>query len=63
MFTLFEIWIEDEEGRQELIDTTASHTEAVKLAEKSVMEGASAAFVLRETEDGDLEEVERFISD
>jgi hypothetical protein len=63
MFTLFEIWTEDEEGRQELIDTTASHTEAVKLAEKSVTEGAFAAFVLRETEDGDLEEIERFISD
>jgi hypothetical protein len=63
MFTLFEIWTEDEEGRQELIDTTASHTEAIQLAEKTVIEGAFAAFVLRETEDGDLEEIERFISD
>lgn len=63
MFMLFEIWTEDEDGRQELIETTASQSEASKLAEKLVVEGAYTAFVLQETDDGDLTEIERFISD
>lgn len=60
MFMLFEIWVEDEDGRQELIDTTASQTEAFKIAEKAVTEGAFASIVLKEDDDGDLKEVQRF---
>lgn len=63
MFMLFEIWTEDEDGHQELIETTASETAAKKLAETLVLDGAYAAIVMQETEDGDLEEVFRVESD
>jgi hypothetical protein len=63
MFMLFEIWTEDEDGHQELIETTASETAAKKLAEKLVLDGAYTAIVLQETEDGDLEEVFRVETD
>lgn len=57
---LFEIWVEDEDGRQELIETTASQTEAFKIAENAVAEGAFASIVLKEGDDGDLHEIQRF---
>lgn len=57
---LFEIWAEDEDGRQELIETTASETEAFKIAEQAILEGAFASVVMKEDEFGDLNEVQRF---
>ena len=62
-YLLFEIWTEEEDGHQELIDTTASKTEAIKIAEQAILEGSIAAVILQETEDGDLEEVLRLESD
>lgn len=59
-FTLYEVWAEDEDGLEELIDTTASKTEAFKIAEQVVMDGAAASVVYQETEDGDSIEVQRF---
>jgi len=59
---LFEVWTEDEEGHQELIETTASMSEAVKLAETAVLDGAFAATIFQETEDGNSREIERFES-
>ena len=60
MFMLFEIWAEDEDGRQELIETTASETEAFKIAEQAIIDGAFASIVMKEDEYGDLNEVQRF---
>lgn len=57
---LFEIWAEDEDGRQELIETTASETEAFKIAEQAIIDGAFASIVMKEDEYGDLNEVQRF---
>jgi hypothetical protein len=62
-YLLFEIWTEEEDGHQELIDTTASKTEAVKIAEQAILDGSISAVILQETEDGDLEEVLRIESD
>jgi hypothetical protein len=62
-YLLFEIWTEEEDGHQELIDTTASKTEAIKIAEQAILDGSIAAVILQETEDGDLEEVLRLESD
>jgi hypothetical protein len=62
-YLLFEIWAEEEDGHQELIDTTASKTEAVKIAEQAILDGSIEVVVLQETEDGDLEEVLRIESD
>jgi hypothetical protein len=60
MFMLFEIWAEDDEGRQELVETTASETEAFKIAEQTILDGAFAAIVMKEDDFGDLYEVQRF---
>lgn len=63
MFMLFEIWAEEEDGHQELLETTASQSEAFKIAEQAVLDGAYATIVLQETDDGDLKEIQRFESD
>lgn len=60
---LYEVWTEDEDGREQLVDTTKSKKEAISLAKKSVNEGAILAKVFRETEDGDYEEIETISSD
>lgn len=62
-YTLYEVWSEDELGHQDLVETTASETEAINIAERVVLEGSYASVVYKETEDGDLIEVERFESD
>jgi hypothetical protein len=58
-YTLYEVWAEHLDGHQALIETTASPTEASKLAEQAVLDGYYAGIVLKETEEGDLIEVER----
>lgn len=59
-YLLFEVWSEDENGHQELVDTTASSTAAFKLAQSVLSEEYPVAIVLQETEDGDSEFVKRF---
>ena len=56
---LYEVWAEDADGHEELIDTTKSRKEALQLAKKALHEGANSVKVFRETEDGDYEEIER----
>lgn len=60
---LYEVWAEDEEGHERLVDTTKSRKEAIGLARKTVNEGSVLAKVFRETEDGDYEEIEIISSD
>jgi hypothetical protein len=57
---LYEVWAEDDIGHQELVDTTKSLKEAQELAKLKIEdEGIEAVYIYRETEDGDLEEIER----
>ena len=56
---LYEVWATDEDGHDELVDTTKSQKEAKALAKKSLEEGAVESWINRETGDGDLEEIER----
>jgi hypothetical protein len=62
-FLLFEVWAEDDDGHEELIETTASQTEAFALAEQIVMDGAFAATVYQEDDSGDSIEIQRFESE
>ena len=55
---LYEVWAEDEDGHERLVDTTKSRKEALSLAKKTVNEGSISAKVFRETEDGDYEEID-----
>jgi hypothetical protein len=57
---LYEVWSEDTDGHEELIDTTKSHKEAKALAKKALNEGAVSTWICRETGDGDYDELERF---
>jgi len=59
-YMLFEVWVEDDIGHQELVDTTASQKEAFDLAKKSLQEGWVAAVVYQENDDGDTVVIKRF---
>jgi hypothetical protein len=61
-FMLYEVWTEDDDGHQELIETTASKTEAVNLAKQAIIDGAVAVTIFQETDDGDSAEIQRFES-
>lgn len=62
-YELYEVWAEDENGHEELIETTRSLKQAEQIAKKVVDEGFYSGVIYQETEDGDLEEVDRFESD
>lgn len=57
---LYEVWAEDNDGHEELIETTKSRSQAFKLAQQTLSEGYVASIVYLENEEGDLEEVKRF---
>jgi len=62
IWELYEVWAEDEDGYEELVDTTKSLKEARELAVKT-LDDFSAAIIYQETEDGETEEVERLTVD
>ena len=62
-YTLYEVWAEHLDGHQVLIETTASEKEASELAEQAVVDGYFAGVVFKETESGDLIEIERYESE
>ena len=59
----YEVWAEDEDGHEELIETTQSRTEAVALAKSSLTEDFISTVVYQENEDGDLKVIERIYRD
>lgn len=59
---LYEVWAENDDGHEELIETTKSLKEAQILAEKA-LEDYPAAVIYQETEDGDTVEIERLTFD
>jgi hypothetical protein len=62
-YMLFEVWSEDENGHQELIETTASLTAARKIANQTIENGSVAVIIFQETDEGDTKEIERIESD
>jgi hypothetical protein len=50
---LYEVWAEDEDGHNELLDTTASQKEAFEIAQSSLNDGYTSSTVYQETDDGD----------
>lgn len=59
-YQLYEVWTEDEDGHQELLETTSSEKAANELANKAVLEGSFVAIVFLETEEGEIIERHRF---
>jgi hypothetical protein len=60
---LYEVWFEDDDGHEELIDTTRSLKEANILAKKAIDDGAVLAIIYQETEDGEQKEISRLTND
>ena len=52
-YMLYEVWAEDEDGHNELLDTTASQKEAFEIAQSSLNDGYTSSTVYQETDDGD----------
>jgi hypothetical protein len=63
MFELYEIWAQEEDGHEELIDTTPSRTQAFEIAQSTIGLGYLAVVVFQENEIGELEEIKRFQPD
>jgi len=59
---LYEVWHNDE-GHEELIDTTKSLKEAKLLVQKTLEDLGGEAFILWENQDGEMEEVDRLTID
>ena len=57
---LYEVWVEEEDGQEELIDTTNSRKQAFEMAQAQLDLGYSASIVYLENEEGALEKVKRF---
>ena len=60
---LYEVWAEDQDGHQELVDTTKSLKEATDLAKKTLCDNYTVAWVNRETEEDYEEELKIFTKD
>lgn len=56
---LYEVWSVDEDGHEDLIDTTKSLKEARELARANLEDDVVECIIYREDEDGDLAEIER----
>ena len=59
---LYEVW-HNNEGHEELVDTTKSLKEAKQLAKKTLEDIGGEIFILLENQDGDMEEIERLTTD
>lgn len=64
-FTFFEVWAIDEDGHEELVGTTASKIDAMKMANDSLKNTESfiEVWVSQENEEGDLDEIVRLTVD
>ena len=57
---LYEVWAEDDDGQEELIDTTNSRKQAFEMAQAQLDLGYIASIVYLENEEGALEKIKRF---
>jgi hypothetical protein len=55
---LYEVWSVDEDGHEDLIETTKSLKEAQAIARNSLTEDIVECIIYREDANGDLQEVE-----
>jgi hypothetical protein len=56
---LYEVWSVDQDGHEDLVDTTKSLKEAREMGQLNIGDGIVECIIYRENEDGDLEELER----
>jgi len=56
---LYEVWSVDQDGHEDLVDTTKSLKEAREMGQLNIGDGIVECIIYRENGDGDLEELER----
>ena len=56
---LYEVWSVDEDGHEDLVDTTKSLKEARQLAQANITDYYVECIIYQENEEGELEELER----
>jgi hypothetical protein len=56
----YEVWAEDDEGHQELIETTASKKDALRIAERTHKETDMIVTVHEEDDDGNYGLIKEF---
>jgi len=56
----YEVWARNEDGHEELVETTIVRKQAVELAKRCLEQGYTAGIVFQEDDFGDLKELERF---
>ena len=61
-FELYEVWAEDEDGHEEVIETTNSLKEARKIAESALTDQIVECIIYKE-EDGELYEEEVIVKE
>ena len=61
IWELYEVWGVEDDGHEELIDTTNSLKEATELAQGSLTEQFVETIIYKETEEGDLKLVQTFV--
>ncbi len=61
----YEVWASDEDGHEELVGTTSSEIDAMKMAEESLAEDDRfiESWVFKENDLGDLDEIARLTVD
>ena len=60
IWELYEVWGVEDDGHEELIDTTNSLKEATALAQESLTDQFIETIIYKETEEGELELVQTF---
>ena len=58
-YELYEVWGVEEDGQEELLETTASRKQAFEIAEASLGLGYFEIVVYQEDENGDMVELKR----
>jgi len=61
-FELYEVWAVEEDGHEQLLETTASRKQAFEFAKSSLIDDCKEVIIYRENDDGELQEVERLTS-
>jgi hypothetical protein len=59
IWELYEVWSVDEDGHEDLVDTTKSLKEARQIAQLNLTEYYVECIIYKEDEAGDLVEIER----
>lgn len=59
-YELYEVWGVEEDGHEELLETTASKKQATEIAEASLGLGYFETVVYQEDDNGEMKEIDRF---